>query len=99
MVVFIKVYKVYSKVYSSLFQHNRYGVELDLQLGQMTLRSRHLSALPSNVASHPDVTALFGDATIQASTIETSQHRSRYRLVSVWGSMRCLVYFSMVLFY
>ena len=64
-------------------ESTEYGVELDLQLGQMTLRSRHLSALPSNVASHPDVTALFGDATIQASTIETSQHRNRYRLVGM----------------
>ena len=61
----------------------RWGVEMDLQLGQMTLRSRHLSALPSDVANHPDVLRLFGEATIQASTLEEGEHRKRYRLVGL----------------
>lgn len=60
-----------------------YGVEMDLQLGQMTLRSRHLSALPPTIAGHADVVELFGDATIQASTIETAQHRAKYHLVGL----------------
>ena len=34
-------------------------------------------------AGHADVVELFGDATIQASTIETAQHRSKYRLVGL----------------
>ncbi len=31
------------------------GVELDLHISQMTLRSKHLQALESAVANHPDV--------------------------------------------
>jgi hypothetical protein len=34
-------------------------------MGQMTLRSKHLSALQSDIANHPDVKYIFGDATIQ----------------------------------
>eukprot|EP00457_Paulinella_chromatophora_P000002 gb/GEZN01000002.1/.p1 GENE.gb/GEZN01000002.1/~~gb/GEZN01000002.1/.p1 ORF type:complete len:6816 (+),score=1425.09 gb/GEZN01000002.1/:114-20561(+) len=59
------------------------GVEMDLQIGQMTLRSRHLSALPTNIASHPDVKMLFGDQTIQASLLEQAEHRIGYRLVGL----------------
>jgi hypothetical protein len=36
------------------------GVEIDVQLGQMTLRSRHLSALNTTIANHPDVKLIFG---------------------------------------
>ena len=43
------------------------GVEIDFGLGQMTLRSKHLAALVSDIASHPDVLHIFGDATIQVS--------------------------------
>jgi hypothetical protein len=43
-------------------------VEIDVQLGQMTLRSKHLAALESEIAHHPDVTMVFGDSTIQASS-------------------------------
>jgi hypothetical protein len=59
------------------------GVEIDIQLGQMTLRSKHLSALPTDVANHPDVAAIFGDATIQASLIERAENRQIYRLVGL----------------
>ena len=38
--------------YANVPESSTYGVEMDLQLGQMTLRSRHLSALPSNLAGH-----------------------------------------------
>mgnify|MGYP007000254295 CR=1 len=57
------------------------GVELDLQIGQMTLRSKHLSALDTDVATHEDVRAIFGEATIQASLLERAEHCQRYRLV------------------
>jgi hypothetical protein len=57
------------------------GVEIDVQLGQMTLRSKHLAALPSDIANHPDVVMIFGDATMQASLIERAENRQRYRLV------------------
>jgi hypothetical protein len=61
----------------------QWGVEMDLQLGQMTLRSRHLSALPANVANNKDVLYLFGESTIQASTLESGEHRRKFRLVGL----------------
>lgn len=59
------------------------GVELDLQIGQMTLRSKHLSALPSDVANHPDMRRIFGTATMQASLLERATNRTIYRLVGL----------------
>jgi len=59
------------------------GVEIDVQIGQMTLRSKHLSALIPEIANHPDVARIFGDATIQASLVELAEHRHRYRLVGL----------------
>jgi hypothetical protein len=41
------------------------GAEIDVQLGQMTLRSKHLMALPTPVANDADVRLIFGDATMQ----------------------------------
>ena len=81
-----------SSAFADVPESTEWGVEMDLQLGQMTLRSRHLSALPPSIAGHADVVELFGDATIQASTIETAEHRSRYSLVGLgheiqhWGT-------------
>lgn len=59
------------------------GVEIDVQLGQMTLRSKHLAALPSDIANHPDVKMVFGDSTIQASLVERAENRQCYRLVGL----------------
>lgn len=59
------------------------GVEIDVQMGQMTLRSKHLAALPSDIANHPDVLMIFGDATMQASLLEKAENRQRYRLVGL----------------
>eukprot|EP01033_Poteriospumella_lacustris_P010457 gene10460-7435_t len=59
------------------------GVEIDVQLGQMTLRSKHLSALIPDVANHPDVNMIFGDATIQASLIATAENCDKFRLVGL----------------
>ena len=59
------------------------GVEMNVQIGQMTLRSRHLSALETDVANHPDVKLVFGDATMQASLLERAENRRRYRLVGL----------------
>ena len=59
------------------------GVEIDCQLGQMTLRSKHLAALVSDIANHRDVIGVFGDSTIQASLIERAEHRQVYRLVGL----------------
>jgi hypothetical protein len=35
------------------------------------------------VANHPDVKLVFGEATVQASLLERSEHRTRYRLVGL----------------
>ena len=51
------------------------GVELDLQLGQMTLRNRHLSALKPEILQHPDMKTVFGACgTIQASQLSQAIH-------------------------
>lgn len=59
------------------------GVEIDVQIGQMTLRSKHLAALQTDIANHPDVQLIFGDTTMQASLVESAEHRSVYRLVGL----------------
>ena len=40
------------------------GVEVDVMIGQLTLRSRHLTALQSDIANHPDTKCIFGESTI-----------------------------------
>ena len=60
------------------------GVELDLQIGQMTLRNRHLSALRSEILNHKDVKAVFGACgTIQASQLSYATNREAFRLVGL----------------
>jgi len=44
-----------SSAFADVPESTEWGVEMDLQLGQMTLRSRHLSALPPSIAGHADV--------------------------------------------
>ena len=52
------------------------GVEIDIQLAQMTLRSKHLMALPSNVASNLDVVHIFGDKTMQVSRWKSGEKKA-----------------------
>lgn len=60
------------------------GVEMDLQIGQMTLRSKHLAALNTAIANNADVMDIFsGKGTIQASQLEDAEFRKRYRLVGL----------------
>jgi hypothetical protein len=59
------------------------GVEIDVQIGQMTLRSKHLAALATDIANHPDVQLIFGETTMQASLVESAEHRAVYRLVGL----------------
>lgn len=66
---------------------------MDLQVGQMTLRSKHLAALLPDIANHADVKLIFGDATIQASLVESAEHRQKYRLVGLNHEVRKLRYF------
>lgn len=59
------------------------GVEMDLQLGQMTLRAKHLAALDTEVANMPQVREVFGESTMQASLLERAEHRKRFKLIGV----------------
>lgn len=59
------------------------GVEIDVQIGQMTLRAKHLQALPSDIANNSEVRAMFGDSTIQTSILEKSSTRIVYQLVGL----------------
>eukprot|EP00750_Incisomonas_marina_P014138 INCI17609.11.p1 GENE.INCI17609.11~~INCI17609.11.p1 ORF type:complete len:5029 (+),score=1065.32 INCI17609.11:298-15384(+) len=60
------------------------GVELDLQIGQMTLRNRHLSALRPEILNHKDVKEVFGaSGTIQASQLSYATNREAFRLVGL----------------
>ncbi len=64
--------------------NGRLGVEIDLQLGQMTLRSKYLTALPPSITACKDVVNSFGNvATIQSSLVEKAFHRELYRLVGL----------------
>jgi hypothetical protein len=73
----------YEGTVSEIADTGMLGVEMDLQVGQMTLRSKHLAALIPEIANHTDVNMIFGDATIQASLVESAEHRQRYRLVGL----------------
>lgn len=72
------------------------GVEMDFQIGQMTLRSKHLMALDSKIANQPDVGLIFGESTMQASLIERAEHCQRYTLVgkhhdiAFWEGAHCM---------
>ena len=59
------------------------GVEMDLQLGQMTLRTKHLAALDSEIANMEHVREIFGEHTIQASLLDRSQNRRRMKLIGL----------------
>jgi hypothetical protein len=63
------------------------GVEVDLQTAQLTLESSHLQALDTDIASDPDVQLIFGKKSMQASIVESSEHR-------VWVSCCCLIILS-----
>lgn len=56
---------------------------MDLQLGQMTMRSEHLAALESEIANLPDVREVFGEQTMQASLLQRTEHQRRYQLVGM----------------
>eukprot|EP00957_Ditylum_brightwellii_P153349 11671521-Ditylum_brightwellii.AAC.1 len=59
------------------------GVEIDMQIGQMTLRAKHLEALETRIANDLDVKSLLGDATMQASLLDKAEHCRRYRIVGL----------------
>ena len=57
------------------------GIEVDLQTAQLTLKSSHLQALDTAIASDPDVQMIFGKKSMQASVVESSEHRMWVHLV------------------
>lgn len=62
-------------------------VEIDIGIGQLTLRSKHLAALDPIVATNRDVRSVLGDATLQASLTERSVHRQIFKLVGLEHSI------------
>lgn len=60
------------------------GIELDVQIGQMTLRNRHLQPLSGAILAHQDTVEVLGDSgTIQASQLSISENCTEYRLVGL----------------
>ena len=93
----------WSSVPQEVADTSQLGVELDLQIGtrscfiqpfyftcvsgQMTLRAKHLTALDSQIANQPDVSLVFGDATMQASLVEKAEHRHHAGNVMIGPAM------------
>jgi hypothetical protein len=58
------------------------GIEIDLQVLQLTFRSAHLQALTQEISQNEDIQLVFdGAQSIQAALIETAQNRDVYELV------------------
>ncbi len=57
------------------------GISIDLQTAQLTLKSSHMQALDTAIASDLDVQLIFGSKSMQASTIESTEHRNWVHLV------------------
>jgi hypothetical protein len=57
------------------------GIEVDLQTAQLTLKSNHLQALDTAIASDPDVQMIFGKKSMQASIVESTENRLWVHLV------------------
>lgn len=58
-----------------------HGVEIDVQIAQLTLKSSHLSALHTDIANDLDVQAVFGRKSMQAAVIESTEHREWVNLI------------------
>jgi hypothetical protein len=57
------------------------GAEIDFQLAALTVKNAHVIALDEEVANMPDVKAVFGNESMQATTIQSAEHRVIYRLM------------------
>jgi len=58
------------------------SVEINLQFGQVTLRSSHLTALDSKISNHPDSKIVFSSTdSMQCASILRAQHLKKLRLV------------------
>ena len=57
------------------------GAEIDFQLAALTLKNAHVVALNEDVANMPDVKAVFGNESMQATTLQSAEHRVWFRLM------------------
>jgi len=57
------------------------GIEIDLQIVQLTLKSAHLKALSKQIAGKADVRQIFGSVSMQASTVQDAEHREWVHLI------------------
>jgi len=57
------------------------GVEINLQLSQLSLKSNHLEALNQPMSSDYDVVTIFGVRSLQVAVVEKAQHRQWYRMI------------------
>lgn len=58
-------------------------IELNIQCGQLTLRSQNLKNLPTNIAGHCDILTVFGDAKIEAAYVGSPEGCDIYKLISL----------------
>mmetsp|Transcript_7246 Transcript_7246/g.21392 ORF Transcript_7246/g.21392 Transcript_7246/m.21392 type:complete len:5155 (-) Transcript_7246:1654-17118(-) len=57
------------------------GVEVNLQLCALSLKSNHLQALNEPMSSDPDVTSVFGKRSLQCAVVEEALHRHWFRII------------------
>lgn len=57
------------------------GAEIDFQLAALTVKNSHVVALNEDVANMPDVKAVFGNESMQATQIQSAEHRDWFRLM------------------
>jgi hypothetical protein len=57
------------------------GVEVNLQLCALSLKSNHLQALNEPMSSDPDVIAVFGKRSLQCAVVEEARHRHWFRII------------------
>lgn len=57
------------------------GVEVNLQLCSLSLKSNHLEALNEPMSSDPDVISVFGKRSLQCAVVEEARHRHWFRII------------------
>jgi len=73
----------FDSVVNEVADSSNLGVEVDVQIAQLTLRAAHLSALKTQVATHRDVRLVFGDRTMQASLLKRAERCEIYKIVGL----------------
>ena len=70
-----------SETILSMDDDGQLAVEVDVQVGQLTLKASHPQALPDEVAQLSDVKEVFGEVSMQACLTEQTAARACYRVV------------------